>query len=156
MPFTRSCFAPLTFVAGVLATLAAGCATTSGPTAENASVAGAGVNAPSPFRGLQKGMSGDQIREMFGEPDSIAPFPSQEVVSEVWTYSRPVGSTTTQEVTGTSDTVYVDPITGETKMVPQPEYRTVVLNIEDTVELLMIGGQLQEWKGRRNQSRNYN
>jgi len=140
----------------VLAVLS-GCSTqTSAPTTSQSERMRAAADQPNPFHSLQKGMTADAVRATVGEPMTIEPFPSQAVKSEVWVYRHTVGTTTTQEATSVRQVETVNPITGEMGTTPQAALQTVVIDITDTVKLLMIEGRLVEWKTSREASRHFN
>lgn len=105
---------------------------------------------------LQKGMLPGDVRALLGEPKSVQPFRPSETQNEVWTYVRTVTSTTTTEATRTRQVPYFDPFLNAIRMIDEPDYQPLTIDVTETLSLLFIDGQLAEWKTRRDTERDYN
>ena len=91
---------------------------------------------------LAKGMTGDEVKELIGEPDSTRQVSEQ---TQVWVYEE-----TNQQIRAvqpeTREVPYVDIVTGELKTRPEG-----VTNIETSsttliTELYMVNGVLVGWR----------
>ena len=133
----------LTQPLALLALGLAGCETTS-----NANKA---LNATDIPIVITKGMSADELKAALGDPDDISPFKDNEG-AEVWTY-RKIDKTVDMVVTGTKDVPYVDPFTGEQKMLQEsvlnPETRTT----ETETKFLVVFGKVAAWNTNQKSSR---
>ena len=104
---------------------------------------------------IEVGMTGDQVRAIAGKPDRIKPLKKEGMKAEIWLYkfNRPVGMK--QVATGTRFVPWTEPITGVTKMIPDPIISMVQVFESETTELLMIDGVLTSSKRYRNVGENY-
>lgn len=146
-------------VAALALMLLAGCSSTavsSGHPTPPTSTVEAKSEAPrKPFGKLAKGMPATQVRELLGLPAEVTPSVTAGVKSEIWTYRESYPGKT-QSVPGEMQEIpYVDPISGEMRMIKQPILRTEITRIAETTELLLIEGKLIEWKQRREARRGY-
>jgi hypothetical protein len=103
---------------------------------------------PRPGTSLTKGMGGDQVRELWGEPREVKPMETGNEVdkAEVWVYERQQIANMGQYESGTRDVPYVNPVTGESTMIPEPTYETKFDEVTVTTELLLFYGELIQWK----------
>lgn len=103
------------------------------------------------FQALRKGQSAAEIRAAVGDPAEIKPFVSTEtgLSAEVWIYRRDVPGEERQVPIATRPVPAVNPITGLPFTVNEPVYETQAATVVETVELLMVDGQLAQRKGRR-------
>jgi hypothetical protein len=102
---------------------------------------------------LRKGMTPDEVRLAFGEPTRTQPATVES--AEEWIYVVDRKTEVNQVVIGTHDVPYVDPVTGQTKMVAESTYSEEATSI--TVELHMIwrDGVLAGWTTERRRDRAY-
>ncbi len=127
----------------------AGCSTPSGSAPRSAAGPAGGESASAvaaPLSALQKGMTAGEVRAILGEPDEIKPFKSPDIGVNVWTYRRIVRGPERQVITGTRDIPAVNPITGLPITMQEPIYGQEVTFLHETIELLMQGDTLLEWK----------
>lgn len=101
-----------------------------------------------PGTSLTKGMSRDQVRGLWGDPREVKPMdPGNDVdEAQVWVYERQQMANMGQYESGTRDVPYADPITGETRMIPESVYETKYDEVTITTELLFFNDELIEWK----------
>lgn len=105
--------------------------------------------APDTLDGLTKGLPAAEIVRLWGLPKSDEPFDRAPDRARVLTYEKVIDSTQRQVATSTQDRVYVDPMTGAERTVPEPVYSQQTIELVRTVELLVVDGQLAEWKVRQ-------
>jgi hypothetical protein len=96
--------------------------------------------------GLRKGMLSNEVRVVLGEPDEIKPFKTGEIGVYVWTYRRIVEGPVREVIAGTRDLPAINPITGQPTTIQDPIYKQEVTYLHETIELLMQGNTLVEWK----------
>lgn len=103
------------------------------------------------FQALHKGQTAAEVRAAVGEPAEIKPFVSTEtgLSAEVWIYRRNVPGDERQVPIATRPVPAVNPVTGLPFTVNEPVYETQAATVVETVELLMVDGQLAQRKGRR-------
>lgn len=94
---------------------------------------------------LRLGLRRAEIRELLGRPSAVRPMESGDGKAEVWVYDRPVQTSVRAVSTGMRDEPWVDPITGEMRMLKVPilEYETESRHVE--LRLLMFHGRLINW-----------
>jgi outer membrane protein assembly factor BamE (lipoprotein component of BamABCDE complex) len=118
---------------------------TSGAAAAKSEKSGS-VPRPDPKLPLKKGMAAADIKERWGEPASLDPFPSATGKAEVWTYYYPVSSQTTQVVTKMEDRpTYLGPVEG-VQNIPHMVYGLKRSEVNRVVKLLLFDGVLASWK----------
>lgn len=101
-----------------------------------------------PYASLMKGMTAAQVRARVGEPDEIKPFKGGELRSEVWVYQQLVSNVTRPVTVRTEERPAINPLTGQSITVPEPVVDHEIIRVTEITELLMIEGQLIEWKHR--------
>jgi outer membrane protein assembly factor BamE (lipoprotein component of BamABCDE complex) len=145
MHYCRRALAPLALIA-----LLAGCA--NAPSSSAPAGAGAGPTAAAaddhPERGLKKGMTAAQVRQIMGAPAEINPRPSPTGKAEAWVYHRTfigppqqlqVGTKPISVMVQDADGVYRSHVIQE-----EPIYRQAHDKTTETIHLLMFDGQLVE------------
>jgi outer membrane protein assembly factor BamE (lipoprotein component of BamABCDE complex) len=106
----------------------------------------ASVARPNPSLPLTKGMTAQDVKERWGAPASVAPFPAADGKAEVWTYYYTLSDQTTQVVTSTEmQLTYRGPVLGM-ENVPQLVYGLKHSEVKQVVKLLLYDGVLVSWK----------
>lgn len=142
----------------LLAAGLAGCTNTpsSAPSASAAAAAPAAANSIAvDGTHLHKGDTADKLLAAVGEPDERKPFRADEIAAEVWIYKRRIPGAVRQVPSSTRDVPYVDPLTGNMRMLQEPVYSNERTTFDETTELLLINGQLAEWKQWLRESRTH-
>jgi hypothetical protein len=111
------------------------------------------VEQKNPTRALRKGMTPAAVRAVMGEPVEVVPLPAPEGTSERWLYRQLPRNVVEQKVTGTQEIPYVDPITGQQRMIPEPVYSNVTTTIVEEIHLLWFNGELISWTTQRKENR---
>ncbi len=142
-------FVPAIAVAAVL--FAAGCAAPSA----TAPVAPSAV-APLAGPALRKGLSAGELKALLGEPKEVRPYVVEGVPSEIWIYERRIPGVTRQVPVRMQEVPYVDPITGDTRMIQEPVYENERTTIIETTDVLMFSGAVAEWKTKQVAERDFN
>ncbi len=101
---------------------------------------------PDPFAAVQKGMTAAEVRSLVGEPKEIKPFKAGDLKSEVWVYQHTIAERTRQVEVGTQDVPVVDSLTGRAGTAKESVMGLEFVTVSETVELLMIEGQVIEIK----------
>jgi hypothetical protein len=130
----------------LLAALLAGCASPSAPTAAPAT----GLAA------LQKGLTFDQLRAMWGNPTETRPFRDGANNSVVWVYRRPVKTSDWPVATTVEEVPYFDPLTGVYTPIKDPHTTLARTEVTQVIELVFVDGQLAAWKRSLNEEKNFN
>lgn len=92
------------------------------------------------------GMTADEIRQIAGNPVRIKRLKKEGVEAEIWYYKYNRLANVKEVATKTVDVPWVDPITGATKMMPEPVYSQQRTFVVETTELLLVNGQLASSK----------
>ena len=100
---------------------------------------------------LRKGMTPDEVRLAFGEPARIQPATAD--AAEEWIYVVERKTEVNQVVLGTHDVPYVDPATGQTRMIAEPTYSDEATTIIVELHLIWRDGILAGWKTERQRAR---
>ncbi len=129
---------------GLAALLVAGCA--SSTTAPNGSADPRTPAAKIPAAGLNKDMTPEQVRSLLGNPDSTKPMKAPEGHSEVWTYQLHRSTNVRMVPVGSHDVPYVDPMTGEQRMISEPAYERESVDVVEELRLLWYNDRLVSWK----------
>ena len=91
-------------------------------------------------------MIAQDVKERWGEPASVKPFPTADGKAEVWTYYYTVSDQTTQVATGTEmQSVFRGAYLGMT-VAPQLVYGLKRSEVKQVVKLLLYDGMLISWK----------
>ena len=106
-----------------------------------------------PFVVLQKNLSAAQVKALVGEPDEIRPFKADGLPSEVWVYRRKISETVLQVPIGSRNVPATNPITGQAITIIESVYENQLEMVIETVELLLIGQRVIEWKRSRSTER---
>jgi hypothetical protein len=106
--------------------------------------------------GLKKGMTGAELRQALGEPETIAPVEAPEGKAEVWTYHRKDAVGVRQVVTSVRNVPFADPLTGAMRSIQEPIYGQETVYAEEELKLLLFQDSLIEWKRTRRETRGYN
>ena len=131
----------------------AGCAST-GASASGAKAAAAPVAAAK--ADVRKGMSGAELKKVWGEPKVVRPFVVDGVTSEVWVFERRLPGKTRQVVARMQEVPYVDPITGVMRMIQEPVQENETTTVIEITEVLMFSGVVAEWKKTFDSERAFN
>jgi hypothetical protein len=134
---------------GVFALAFSGCSGVPDSTTAGAKSASGPEPAPASVNALQKGMKPDEVRALLGEPRDVSQRTGSAGPEETWSYRRRLREYTNQKVTGTSEFPYVDPITGQTRMILEPIYTLYTVTEYEELTLQWRNGELVEWSGRR-------
>ena len=133
--------------------LLAGCASTPSTASRPA---GSGDDPSVPSK-LVKGMSGEAVRALLGNPADVSLPPKATVAAEIWTYHRTYR--TSREVqTGTqTHPAFVGPGRGDQGMgtVEEPVYSTEFYEVNETLKLLIFHDELLEWKRTATENRSF-
>jgi hypothetical protein len=90
-------------------------------------------------------MSAADVRQRFGAPAEIRPYEKVESVkAEIWVYHGTEFGGVREVGGGVREVPYVDPLSGQTKMMQEPLTRLERMSIRHTVQLLMIEGRVAE------------
>ena len=101
---------------------------------------------PNPSLPLRKGMIAQDVKERWGEPASVAPFPEATGKAEVWTYYYTLSDQTTEVVTSTENQLtYAGPTLGMQNF-PHLVYGLKRSEVRQVVKLLLYDGMLVSWK----------
>jgi hypothetical protein len=124
--------------------LAAGCASTSATAPGPAGPS----DDPSVLTKLAKGMSGEAVRRLPGNPADVSLPPKAAGAAEIWTYHRTYRTTREVQTSTQSRPAFVGPGRGEDGMGPveEPVYSTEYYEVNETLKLLMFQDRLLEWK----------
>lgn len=98
---------------------------------------------------LKAGLSREIVRGLFGEPAETRPSGATPTQATVWIYRQRRLINSTQKITGTENRLYVDPITGQERTVPEPVYTQVNDYADEELRLTWIDNQLLSWKRTR-------
>lgn len=100
---------------------------------------------------IEKGMSGADLVAALGEPDFVRPAEPPVDGTEIWVYrKRNVDSTLI--LSGTKETPYIDPITGQARPIIDNVYSNATTSrVEDTL-FLMVDGVMTAWKVERSEN----
>lgn len=99
----------------------------------------------SPAVTLTKGMSIEQINMEMGEPMEVVPTDIYKGKGEAWIYKK-IRTTTSQTASHTIDVLYIDPITGEEKIIKQPVAELQSTKHKFLTTLYVLDGKLIGWK----------
>lgn len=130
----------------VFAALLAGCATPAAP----------GPSAASGLAALQKGLTFDQLRALWGEPTETRPFRDGADNTVVWIYRRPVKTSDWPVATTVEEVPYFDPLTGVYTPIKDPHTTLARSEVTQVIELVFIDGQLAAWKRSLSEEKNFN
>lgn len=112
---------------------------------------------PNPFDAVKKGMTASEVRKLVGEPKEIKPFKASDLKnSEVWVYQHKVAERTRLVTVGTREVPVADTMTGKAGVIQESVLGNEYLTVPETVELLMIEGQLIELKRKPKLDRSLN
>ena len=75
--------------------------------------------------------------------------------AEVWIYRRTAVVGVDLVPTGTEDVPYVDPLSGQTRMIQNPVYNQETRTVEEELQLLLYEGRLVSWKRGFREKRSY-
>ncbi len=122
------------------ALLLAGCASTSS-TAKS-------EDNPSLSAKLVKGMTRSDVRTLLGKPAEVSMTPTTDGMAETWTYHHTYRLTQPEATTTELIPAFVGPGRGENGLgtVEVPAYSMAFYEVHETLKLLMVKGQLLEWK----------
>ena len=136
----------------LLAALLAACSSTpSAATARSDRAPAAGE--PEAWRSLAKDMTADQVRAALGQPFAVRPM--QSPGAEIWVYRRMTARDVGMVPLKMEDIPYVDPFTGQQRMIQEPVYYQEVRTVEEELNLLLYQGKLVSWKSRYLNARTY-
>jgi hypothetical protein len=96
--------------------------------------------------GLYRNMTGQQVRSVLGQPVRVAPMEAPEGAAEVWTFRRSVVTGTREVQTGVRDVPWMDPVSGESRMLQEPVYGLETTFATEEIELLIFEDRLLDWK----------
>jgi hypothetical protein len=91
-------------------------------------------------------MATAEVRELWGDPHEIRPLKAKSETADVWVYERIETANLGQFENGVIEVPYVDPVTGDTRMIQEPRYETKFGPVKITTELHIFEGKLIEWK----------
>lgn len=94
---------------------------------------------------LQLGLRRQQIKELLGQPTAVRPMEAGDGKSEVWVYNRTGKQRVRETVATMSDVPWVDPITGEMRMLKEPVISYITETYKVELRLLMYRGHLINW-----------
>lgn len=98
---------------------------------------------------LRIGLTTNDVRELFGEPTEQKAGAEGDPITAVWIYEDRVRVNSTMQITGVEDRIYVDPITGDERTVPEPVYNQVNQYADVELRLEWAGNLLVKWQERR-------
>ncbi len=105
-------------------------------------------------RDVTRGSPTEDLIALLGEPQSIEPYDGDPERIQIWIYH--ITKTNTQFVGFNSKEVpWVDPITGELKMILEPEYQPKTTISTDTVQVYIINDKVLGWIVDRKKRRYY-
>lgn len=99
------------------------------------------------------GMSSADVLLRLGEPSRVKEREIDGNLLEVWAYDYTRQNYVELRQTGTREVPYIDPITGQMRMVPEPELMPEITRIIDTIEIFFDQERVVTWDQRRKQSR---
>jgi hypothetical protein len=105
------------------------------------------------WQSLAQGMTADQVRAALGQPINVRPM--QTPGGEIWVYRRMTAREMGLVPLKTEEIPYVDPFTGEQRMIQEPVYSQEVHTVEEELQLLLYEGKLMSWKSRFLSARTY-
>jgi len=104
---------------------------------------------------VARGSPTEDLIALLGEPQSIEPFEGDPERIQIWTYH--ITKTDTNFVGFNSKEVpWVDPITGELKMILEPDYQPKTTIRTDTVRVYIMNDKVLSWKVDRKKRSYYN
>ncbi len=95
---------------------------------------------------IATGMTADEIRQIAGNPARIKRLKKKDVQAEIWYYKYNRLADVKEVASKTIDVPWVDPISGITKMMPEPVYSQQRTFVVETTELLLVDGLLASSK----------
>ena len=134
------------FVAALL--LASGCSTAPAEASQTAAKSPSLSTATLQQR-LIKGMRRSEVANYLGPAAEVKPFVTAGAEGEIWTYTTVAPGPSRQVAATMRDVEFVDPITGEMRMIQEPVFKNELTTITDVTELLFIKDLLVEWKQKR-------
>lgn len=95
---------------------------------------------------LPTGMTANEVRGVLEQPDQIKPFKSPDTGVTIWIYQRTVEGPVRDMVTGTREVPSVNPFTAQTQAIQEPIHGRGCTYFHETIERLMRGDPVVEWK----------
>lgn len=105
---------------------------------------------------LEKGLTFDQLRALWGEPTSTRPFREDSPNAIVWVYRRPVKTSDWPVATTVEEVPYFDPLTGVYTPIKDPHQTLARTEITQVIELIFIDGKLAAWKRSLSEEKSFN
>ena len=97
-------------------------------------------------------MTREEVRTAVGAPDDTRPSGVDAAQADVWVYRR-TRTNVVQKTVGSQNVPYVDPFTGQTRMIPEPIYAMETTTIVLHVTLFWKEGVLERWTTETSDSR---
>jgi hypothetical protein len=96
---------------------------------------------------VKKGMTAEEVLAALGEPNARRPIDDPRVAEgEEWLYRSRSESHVGSAAVSINETFYIDPITGEDKVILDPVTGSEIYVVEREVRLYIIDGVLAGWK----------
>lgn len=95
---------------------------------------------------LHQGMTKDEVRALFGEPEQTKPLSDISVHAERWLYSQRIRVNTTMKVTGTHEVPRYNPTTDQVETVHESSYAPIHQYALQELHLLWAGDKLLRWE----------
>jgi len=102
---------------------------------------------------ITTGMSSIEVLLALGKPLKVEHVEMEDAILEVWTYNIPRGSRIEMRQTGSRDMPYVDPITGEPRMISEPELTPETTQITERTKIYFDNERVVTWESNFEESR---
>ena len=99
-------------------------------------------------------MRRSEVANYLGPATEVTPFVNAGAAGEIWIYTNVVPGPSRQIAAAMQEVPFVDPITGEMRMIQEPVFKNELTTITEITELLFIKDLLVEWKQKRFADRN--
>lgn len=105
-----------------------------------------GNNVPAaPLLDIRKDSPVEDLVALLGEPQSIEDYPADPQRVKIWIYQKEK-SRTDMVAFETEEIPYVDPITGEERMIEEPLYKPQTKTSIQIIKVYVIDGKVVGWK----------
>lgn len=98
-----------------------------------------------PLEFLKKGLTGDEVKAVWGNPEEIRPLAEDTENAKVWVYRRNLRTTQRPVAATLQEVPFFDPISGEYRPFKEPYFNEQTSTIVQTVELVMVDDRLAGW-----------
>lgn len=94
-------------------------------------------------------MRRSEVANYLGPANEVKPIADAGAAGEIWVYTTTFPGPSRQVAATMREVEFVDPITGEMRMIQEPVFKNELTTITEITELLFIKDLLVEWKQKR-------